>query len=75
MSDHFDSGTSIVSNADRHCTLITHDSIEQQRNAIVGQCHPTPRSQRERTPHQVTGEGRSPIRNGRLGGSLQITRS
>ncbi|MBQ0115263.1 MAG: hypothetical protein KBT10_05270 [Bacteroidales bacterium] len=40
MSDHFDSGTWIVSNAGRHCNLITHDSIEQQRNAIVGQGHP-----------------------------------
>ena len=27
----------MLPNADRHCTLITHDSIELQRNAIVGQ--------------------------------------
>ena len=57
-SHHFDSGTWIVSNAGRHCNLITHDSIEQQRNAIVGQCHPQHPVPRERTPHQVTGERR-----------------
>ena len=52
---HSGVGFAVVSNADRHCTLITHDSFEQRRNAIVGQSHQFCSVPKGNTHYQVGG--------------------